>query len=273
VFGTVEGMLRRAKPVAFVPTTDIPRARSFFEGTLGLRVAGEDPFALTLEGSGTTVRVSAVRELTPAPFTVLGWEVDDLDASVRALTEKVKFERFPGLEQDALGIWTAPSGDRVAWFKDPDGNVLSLSQHVAPAVPRDRVVPEIFVHDGPAALEFYKTAFGAREVGRMMTPDGKKLIHGELVLLRHRLFVVDEFDASQGGTCRAPRTLGGTPVRVTLEVDDADAFVARAVAAGARVLLPVKDLFWGARYGKIVDPFGHEWGINEQQREVEQPPR
>lgn len=131
-------------------------------------------------------------------------------------------------------------------------------------VTSDRIVPEIFVHDGPGALDFYKRAFGATEISRMMTPDGKKLINAELELLGHRLFVCDEFDASQGGTCRCPRTLGGTGVRIMLEVDDAHQTVERAVAAGAEVLMAVQDMFWGARYGKLMDPYGHEWGINQQ---------
>jgi len=128
----------------------------------------------------------------------------------------------------------------------------------------EQFIPELIVDDGPAALEFYKAAFGVEEVERMMAPDGRRLIHGELTLDGQRFFVCNEFSASEGGTCRSPRTLGGTGVRITLLVDDADATVRRAVAAGARVLLPVADMFWGARYGKIVDPFGHEWGINQQ---------
>jgi PhnB protein len=131
----------------------------------------------------------------------------------------------------------------------------------------DQFVPELIVRNGPAALEFYKSVFGACEVHRMMTPDGVKLIHGELTLEGHKLFVCDEFDASEGGTCKSPETLGGTGVRITILVDDADRTVERAVAAGARVSLPVQDMFWGGRYGKIVDPFGHGWGINQQLRE------
>lgn len=128
----------------------------------------------------------------------------------------------------------------------------------------DRIVPEIFVHDGPGALDFYKRAFGATETSRMMTPDGQKLINAELELLGHRFFVCDEFEARQGGTCRCPRTLGGTGVRIMLEVDNADEVVARAVAAGAKMMMPVEEMFWGARYGKLLDPYGHEWGINQQ---------
>ncbi|MEP6913490.1 MAG: VOC family protein [bacterium] len=125
----------------------------------------------------------------------------------------------------------------------------------------------MIVSNGLAALDFYKEVFGAEEGDRMMAPDGKRLMHGEFVLDGHKVFVSDEFDASEGGSCKSPETLGGTSVRVTLHVADADRIVERAVAAGARVLMPVQDVFWGARYGKIVDPFGHEWGINQQLQE------
>ncbi len=131
---------------------------------------------------------------------------------------------------------------------------------------QDRIIPEIIVQGGVEALEFYKRAFGAEEVARHMAPDGKRLGHGELTIGGHQLFVCDEFDPSEGGSCRSPRSLGGTPVRITLAVEDADATVARAVAAGATVTFPVQDMYWGARYAKIVDPFGHEWGINQPQR-------
>lgn len=131
----------------------------------------------------------------------------------------------------------------------------------------DQFIPHLIVSNGLAALDFYKQAFDAEEGHRMMAPDGKKILHGELILDGHKFFISDEFDASEGGTCKSPQTLGGTCVRVTLEVDNADRIVERAVAGGARALMPVQDMFWGARYGKIVDPFGHEWGINQQLKE------
>jgi PhnB protein len=131
----------------------------------------------------------------------------------------------------------------------------------------DQFIPHLIVSDGLAALDFYKEAFGADQGHTMMAPEGKKLLHGELTLDGHKFFVSDEFDTSEGGTCKSPHTLGGTGVRITLQVDDADEIVERAVAAGARVLMPVQDMFWGARYGKIIDPFGHEWGINQQVKE------
>ena len=132
----------------------------------------------------------------------------------------------------------------------------------------DQFVPHLIVSDGPAALQFYQDVFGAVEGDSMMAPDGKRLMHGEIVLDGHKLFLSDEFSEAEGGTCKMPQTLGGTCVRITIMVDDADAIAERAVSRGATVLMPVADMFWGARYGKIRDPFGHEWGINQQQKQM-----
>jgi len=131
----------------------------------------------------------------------------------------------------------------------------------------DQFIPELIVRNAPAALDFYKGVFGAEEAHRMIKPGSEKIMHGELTLDGHKFFVCDEFSASEGGTCKSPETLGGTGVRITLLVDDANRVVERAMAAGARVSMPVQDMFWGGRYGKIVDPFGHEWGINQQVKE------
>jgi len=131
----------------------------------------------------------------------------------------------------------------------------------------DQFVPHLIVSDGLAALEFYKNTFGAEVGDKMMAPDGKRLMHGEIVLDGHKLFISDEFADSEGGICKMPETLGGTSVRITFMTGDADAVVARAVASGARVVMPVADMFWGARYGQIIDPFGHAWGINQQLKE------
>jgi PhnB protein len=132
----------------------------------------------------------------------------------------------------------------------------------------DQFIPHLIVSDGLAALKFYKEVFGAEEGDNMMAKDGKRVMHGEIVLDGHKLFLSDEFTPEEGGSCKMPQTLGGTCVRITLEVDDADALVTRAISQGAEVLMPVQDMFWGARYGKIRDPFGHEWGINQQQKEL-----
>ncbi len=118
--------------IAFVPTKDAPKARAFYEGVLGLHFVKDDGFATVLDANGIMVRLAKVPQFTPAQFTILGWEVADIGNTVRSLQEKgVRCERFGFFEQDELGIWTAPTGDRVAWFKDPDGNLLSVSQHVA----------------------------------------------------------------------------------------------------------------------------------------------
>ena len=132
---------------------------------------------------------------------------------------------------------------------------------------QDQFIPHLIVNDGMAALTFYREVFGAEEGDNMMAPDGKRLMHGELIVDGHKLFVSDEFTAEEGGSVKMPRSLGGSSVRITLMTADADAVVERAVARGARVIMPVADMFWGARYGQIEDPFGHVWGINQQLKE------
>jgi catechol 2,3-dioxygenase-like lactoylglutathione lyase family enzyme len=124
-------MLGSAKIVAFIPITSGERARSFYEGLLGLRFVNDDEFALVLDANGVMVRAAKMKEVHSAQFTVLGWQVSAIEEVVRDLTAKgVRFERYGFFEQDVLGIWTAPDGNKVAWFKDPDGNTLSVSQHV-----------------------------------------------------------------------------------------------------------------------------------------------
>ena len=122
-------MLNQANIMAFVPTTDFAKARAFYEGVLGLRVESEDPFALVLDANGTMLRVTKVQDLKPQPFTISGWEVPDIESVVNGLSDRgVHFEHYGMPGQDQGGIWKSPSGARIAWFKDPDGNVLSLTQ-------------------------------------------------------------------------------------------------------------------------------------------------
>lgn len=124
-------MLGTKDIVAFLPTTDYQKARDFFEGVLGLRFVSQDNFALVLDANGIMLRVSRVPQHKPAQYTILGWQVKDIETTVEALAKRgVQFERYGFMEQDTLGIWTAPGGDKVAWFKDPDGNILSVSEHV-----------------------------------------------------------------------------------------------------------------------------------------------
>jgi catechol 2,3-dioxygenase-like lactoylglutathione lyase family enzyme len=118
-------MLAGAELVAFVPSTDLDRSLDFYGGTLGLELVSRDQFACQFPG----LRVTLVDEPARAPYTVLGWSVEDVEESVREFGSRgVAFERYDGMEQDALGIWTSPSGARIAWFKDPEGNTLSLAQ-------------------------------------------------------------------------------------------------------------------------------------------------
>jgi catechol 2,3-dioxygenase-like lactoylglutathione lyase family enzyme len=118
-----------SKIISFVATRNSAAARKFYEETLGLAFISEDPFAIVFDVKGTMLRVQKVPELSPARHTVLGWDMRDIRAEIEALTKKgVRFERFDGLPQDELGIWTSPAGGKIAWFKDPDGNTLSLTQ-------------------------------------------------------------------------------------------------------------------------------------------------
>jgi len=123
-------MLAPSKVIGFVPTKDAPKARAFYEDQLGFQFVGDDPFALVMRAGQTMIRIAKAQDCNPAPYTVLGWEVRDIEAVVRWLQERgVAFERYPFVQDRELGIWTAPNGNKVAWFKDPDGNVLSVSQH------------------------------------------------------------------------------------------------------------------------------------------------
>ena len=125
-------MLDGAPFIGFIPVRDIFEARGFYERVLGLRVVQDTPFALVLDANGTMVRVTPVPGFTVQSFTIAGWRVDDIAATVRALEAKgVRFTRYDGMHQDELGIWATPSGDKVAWFTDPDGNTLSLTEFTA----------------------------------------------------------------------------------------------------------------------------------------------
>jgi catechol 2,3-dioxygenase-like lactoylglutathione lyase family enzyme len=122
-------VLRHAAPVAFVATTDAERARAFYEDTLELELVADEPFALVFDLAGTVLRIAKVERLAPQPHTVLGWLVDDVDAAVDWLVARgVEPVRYAGLEQDERAIWNSPGGARIAWFRDPDDNTLSVTQ-------------------------------------------------------------------------------------------------------------------------------------------------
>jgi catechol 2,3-dioxygenase-like lactoylglutathione lyase family enzyme len=117
--------------IGFVTIVDVERAKQFYRDTLGLRLVSEEPpFALVFDAHGIMLRLGMGKELPPAFGTVLGWQVPDAAAAARELQQAgVRFERYDYMKQDDLGIWTAPTGAKVAWFKDPDGNILSISEH------------------------------------------------------------------------------------------------------------------------------------------------
>jgi catechol 2,3-dioxygenase-like lactoylglutathione lyase family enzyme len=122
-------VLTGAALVAFAATTDLARSHAFYGAVLGLNHVDTTPFANVYETAGTSLRVTLVDRVTAGPYTVLGWTVPDIAAAMEDLASRgVAFERYDGLDQDPAGVWTAPGGARIAWFRDPDGNVLSLTQ-------------------------------------------------------------------------------------------------------------------------------------------------
>ncbi|MCU1254719.1 MAG: Glyoxalase/bleomycin resistance protein/dioxygenase [Candidatus Angelobacter sp.] len=123
-------MLSASKLIGFVPTRDWKRSREFYEGKLGFQFVSDDQFALVMQAGESMIRIAKAADFTPAQYTVMGWEVADIEAMVKWLGGRgVVFEKYPFVQDQESGIWTTPNGDKVAWFKDPDGNVLSLSQH------------------------------------------------------------------------------------------------------------------------------------------------
>jgi catechol 2,3-dioxygenase-like lactoylglutathione lyase family enzyme len=117
--------------IGFVSIVDVARARNFYRDTLGLRLVMEEPpFALVFDANGIMLRLGMAKEIAPAHGTVLGWQVPEIKATIKELAQAgIQFERYRGMDQDELGIWASPTGAKVAWFKDPDGNTLSISEH------------------------------------------------------------------------------------------------------------------------------------------------
>ena len=120
------------------------------------------------------------------------------------------------------------------------------------------LTPHLVVKGAGKAIGFYKQAFGAQEVARLATPDGKSILHADLKIGDSHVFLVDEFPEMGA---RGPESIGGTPVTIHVYVEDVDAAFGKAVAAGAKVKMPLADMFWGDRYGILTDPFGHDWSL------------
>ena len=130
-----------------------------------------------------------------------------------------------------------------------------------PEQPRG-LIPHLIVNNGPAAIDFYKRALGAEEVMRMPADDGKRLMHAQLQIGESTLYLCDDFPEHCGGKSSNPNALGGTPVLLHQSVRDCDAAIKRCADAGAKVKMPATDMFWGDRYGQVIDPFGHTWSFS-----------
>ena len=125
-------MLAEAKMAGFIPTKDYEQARAFYGGKLGFEFVSLDQFALVMRVGGHMIRISKIADFTPLQGTIFGWQVENIEAVAKWLHERgVDTEKFPFVQDRELGIWTTPNGDKVAWFKDPDGNTLSISQHLS----------------------------------------------------------------------------------------------------------------------------------------------
>ncbi len=133
---------------------------------------------------------------------------------------------------------------------------------------REGLIPHLVCAGAAEAIEFYKRAFGADEMMRMPGPDGKRLMHAAISIDGHPLFLVDDFPEMAGGKPQSPTGLGGTPVTIHRFVKDCDAAIKRAEEAGATVRMPPQDMFWGDRYGQVVDPWGHCWSFGTHQRDL-----
>jgi PhnB protein len=130
------------------------------------------------------------------------------------------------------------------------------------------VSPHLIVDDAAAAIDFYVKAFGAQEYGRVPHPDGSRLVHAALNINGFMVMLNDDFPEMTEGKSMTPKALGGTPVTIHLTVTDVDTKFQQAVDAGATVVHPLEDAFWGDRYGVVADPFGHQWSMGQPMREV-----
>lgn len=136
-----------------------------------------------------------------------------------------------------------------------------------PNQPQPYLAPSLVVDGAAAAIDFYVKAFGATEYGRVPHPDGR-LVHAALDVNGSMVMLNDDFPEMTGGRSMTPQALGGTPITLHLQVPDVEASFQRAVEAGAEVVAPLEDQFWGDRYGVVRDPFGHQWSLGQSVREV-----
>jgi uncharacterized glyoxalase superfamily protein PhnB len=137
-----------------------------------------------------------------------------------------------------------------------------MSKSAQPIPPgHENLIPHLVCSPCAAAIEFYKQAFGAEEAHRIPAPDGQKIMHAAIRIGKSLVFLVDDFPEFCGGKSQTPIALQGTPVTLHHYVADCDAAIERATKAGAKVTMPAQDMFWGDRYGMVVDPYGHQWSF------------
>jgi PhnB protein len=126
------------------------------------------------------------------------------------------------------------------------------------------LIPYLTVSDAAGAIEFYKNAFGAIELRRHYAGESPTITHSHLLINGGTIFLADDFSGMMGGKCMTPEALGGSPITLHLVLDDVDSFWARAVGAGATVVMELADQFWGDRYGQLLDPYGHKWSLGQE---------
>jgi uncharacterized glyoxalase superfamily protein PhnB len=163
----------------------------------------------------------------------------------------------------------------VIVFKEPlsisheTNKETTMSKSTAPIPPgREHLIPHLVCTPCSEAIEFYKKAFGAEEICRLSAPDGRRIMHAAVQIGSSTVFLVDDFPEYCGGTSRSPAALKGTPVTIHRYVENCDAAIERAKKAGATVVMPAADMFWGDRYGLVTDPFGHQWSFATHLREL-----
>ncbi|HET6221335.1 MAG TPA: VOC family protein [Dongiaceae bacterium] len=181
-------------------------------------------------------------------------------AATRKAARRTAAKRTPARKPAAKKVAKRPA--RKAAGKRPARRAPRAAARMA------AVTPHIILSDASGAIAFYKKAFGAEEMFRMPTPDGQRLLHASIRIGDAVLMMCDEFPEMGTGSGRAPTTLGGSSTTLHLNVANADAAFGRAVEAGCTVTMPLADMFWGDRYGKLRDPYGHEWSIGQHLRDV-----
>ena len=144
-----------------------------------------------------------------------------------------------------------------------------MSKSTQPIPPgQENLIPHLVCSPCTEAIDFYKKAFGAEEINRLPAPDGRRIMHAQIRIGKSFLFLADDFPEHCGGKASSPTALKGTPVTFHQYVQNCDAAIKRASDAGATVLMPATDMFWGDRYGVVVDPYGHKWSFATHQKDV-----